>query len=534
MKCDETLPHCQRCTDTGRKCEGPANRQLRFIHHQQGRLSSSPTTKLQVSVLTPPRAEAERRAFHFFTGFAAPLFAGVVDARFWKELVPQLAQTYDFVWDSVVSLSSLLEHAVQTPLLTGSDSPHPFEVPNRQHQQALRLYNRAISSLRQLAARDQIDNSIIALSYILFSSVEFQQWNVKTGIELLRRCCKISIENITADDPGTHSTTQLSIHQVVTPFVSRKAILTATLGCALPLQWPASDETAGILNAALSRSPALAEARSHFYTLVGASYELIRLAEFMLHIGASHPVKITFLSDRKSLLDRLQQWKTSATLSSNSACDAEIDWIWSYLLMYWAFCYTCLATCLSTRQTLFDEHMDRFTEIIQHAQTYLRHSAESTTIQSLACIGPGALPPLYFCATKCRHPRVRREAQRLMRLAPPQGNGWAFVEPDRVVARIISLEEGGRGQTDPQVHSTSSKNSPEPAPEPEPASTSQSAPILLPPEERRFAFACVVGRRAPGGRLRRALELGRFAPTPDGSTHRLITNYAWLDDEEVC
>lgn len=502
------------------------NRQLQFIHHQQGRRSSSPAAKLQVSVLTPPRAEGERRAFHFFTGFAAPLFAGVVDARFWNELVPQLAQTYDFVWDSVVSLSSLLEHAVQTPLLTGSDSPHPFEVPNRQHQHALRLYNRAISSLRQLAARDQIDNSIIALSYILFSSVEFQQWNVKTGIELLRRCCRISIENITTDDPGTDSTTRLSIHQVVTPFVSRKAFLTATLGCALPLQWPTTDETADILNAALSRSPALADARSQFYRLVGASYELIRLAEFMFHIEASHPVKMTFLSDRKSLLDRLLQWKTSTTLVGNSADDAEIAWIWSYLLMYWAVCYTCLATCLSTRQTLFDEHMDRFTEIIQHAQTYLGHSAESTRIQSLAGVGPGALPPLYFCATKCRDPRLRREAQRLMRLAPLQGTDWAFVEPDRVVAWIISLEEGGDELDRDTVRSTSKHS-------PDPASTSQYPPVfLLPPEERRFAFACVIGRRAPGGRLRRALELGRFAPTPDGSTHRMITDHVWLDDED--
>lgn len=517
MKCDETVPHCRRCTQTGRKCEGPGKNHVQFIYSHQDSSSSASSAQLEASVLTPPRPEAERQTFHFFISFAAPLFAGVVDDRFWKELVPQLAQTYEFVWDSVISLSALLEIVQRTPSSTASDSPNPLEIPNRQHQQALRLYNRAISSLRHLAARGQLDDSIIALSYILFSSVEFQQWNVETGIQLLRRCCSISVENMLNDYPTTNSTSSITVHQVVTPFVLRKAVLTATLGCALPLQRPPDDETAEILSMALTRSPALAEARSQLYPLLNDSYELIRLAEFMPQIDDSHPVKKTFTSDRISLMQRLMQWKTSTVDISTSPHDPEIDWIFSYLVMYWAVCYIYLATCISTRQTLFDEHMDRFAELVGHAQTYLKHTSSSARIQLLAGVGPGALPPLYFCAMKCRDPRLRREAQRLMRLAPLHGNDWAFVEPDRVISKIISLEEGERqDQAEPL----------------EPGSITGHY-AGLPPEERRFAFVSVVGRRAPGGRLRQALELSRFEDTAAGGPGRRVSDYVWLNSEDI-
>ncbi|KAK5045469.1 hypothetical protein LTR84_009333 [Exophiala bonariae] len=507
---------------TGRKCEGPVINEIHFINSHQDSPSSSsntPSRRLVFSVGTPPHAEAERRNFHFFTNFAAPLFAGAVDDRFWTELVPQLAQTYNFVWDSVVCLSSLVEHAqhTHTPSSTASDSPpNPFEIPNRHHQQALRLYNRAISSLRQLAARGQVNSSIITLSYILFSSVEFQQWNVNTGIQLLKRCCAISIENLFIDNPAKDSTSSLAVHQVVTPFVLRKAVLTATLGCALPLQWPPDEGTSQSLNKTLSRSPALAEARSQFYLLVNDSYEVIRLADFMPHIADSHPLKKTFTSDRVSLMERLMRWKALTINITTSPHDPEIDWMLSYLLMYWAVCYIYLATCTSTRQTPFDEHMERFATIVQHAQNYLRHTSNLTRIRLLASVGPGALPPLYFCAMKCREPRLRREAQRLMPLAPAQGNEWALVEPERVVAKIISLEEG-EGQA-------------RPATSPGPASVTERLPDL-PPEERRFAFVSVVPRRAPGGRLRQALELNRFEESAVSGSRRLISDYVWLDDE---
>lgn len=518
------MPHCRRCTKTGRKCEGPAVRQLQFVHGRQDGRSTIPTPHVEASrALVAPRAQAERRAFQYFMCRAAPILAGAVDARFWEELVPQLAQTDSFVWDSVVCLSFLYEHV---PYTSVSSLAGPLRstthIVNRQHQQALGFYSRAIASLRRLAERDQLDDSVISLSYILFSCVEFQQGNVKAGIELLKRCCNISIENFRSTRRhGSESITGQAVHQVVTPFVLRKAVVTATLGCALPLQWPANDEASDILDAALSRSPTLRETRTEFYGLVNDCYDLIRLADFMPHIPDTSIVKRSFTSARHSLLNKLLDWKASlAAQTGPAAGDAEIGWIASYLLMYWVVCYISLATCISTRQTLFDDHMERFAEIIDHARVYLGQCSNSSRIHLLASADPGVIPPLYFCATKCRDRVLRRQAQQLMREAPPPchgGNQWAFVEPDRVLSRIISLEEGEDHQSSPSSTTPLEMKSPQAG--------------LLPPEERRFAFVALVARPAPGGKQRQALELSRFEATAGGS-RRLISDYAWLDDND--
>jgi hypothetical protein len=445
------------------------------------------------------------------------LFAGFVDASFWENLVPRLAQTYTFVWDTVVCLSSLLEHVPYTMLTTITEPTGLTEVTNREHRQALKFYNRAISNVRQLAEHAQIDDSIIALSYILFASVEFQQRNVRTGTDLIKRCSNILTSNITSLRFRQQSITGQAVHQVVTPFVLRKAVVTATLGDKLPPQWAANDKVSDLFKADIPRYPTLNEARFQLHSLVFRCYEMIRVADFVPNTEDDHPGRDCFLSQRQLLLDKLMQWKTSFTATIEGTTydveiDAEIEWKRSYLLMYWAVCYTSLATCISPRQTVFDDFMDQFTQIVEHASVYIRHGAQPRTAELQSSLDPGVIPPLYFCATKCRDSNLRREALHLMCQAPRQERLWGFVVPDRVAAKVISIEEGDCEfslSRDPQ----------------------ESQYACLPPEERRIAYVSVVGRQAPGGQQRQALELSRFKFSPDGS-RILINDYVWLDDSE--
>ena len=511
MKCDETRPHCRRCTETGRKCEGPVVRQFRFIWD-----ISRPTTPIpqpEVPLISPQHSQAERRAFHYFMNQPAPLWAGTVDAKFWEDLVPQLAQTYDFVWNTVVCLGFLVEHVPYTSNTTTFDLSSPIKVTNRAHRQALRFYNRAIVNVRQLAERDQIDESIAALSYVLFASVEYQQRNARTGMNLMKQSSRILAKNLTSIQTRQNSPAAHAVHQVITPFVLRKAVPTATLGNGLPPQRVANHEGSNIPRAVLSRSPALSEATFRFHSLVYHCFEVIRVAEFVPNLKDKGPERILFMSEQQSSLNKLMHWKASFTATSSRIPDIETDWIRSYLLMYWAVCYISLATCLIPRQTIFDNYMEHFSDIVEHATVCLKQSTQSTNGHLLSILDPGVIPLLYFCATKCRDPTRRREALRLMRQAPRQENLWAFVAPDRVAAKVISVEEG-------ECQLPFSKDCPE-----------RQYTTGLPPEERRFAHVTVVGRQAPGGRQRQALELNRFEFAPDGS-RRLLDDYVWLDDGE--
>jgi hypothetical protein len=432
------------------------------------------------------------------------MFSGTIDTRFWQELVPRLAQTHGFVWDVVVCLSSLLEHVSFTPLEADSLGV----VKNQQHRQALKIYNRTIANVRRLIEADKLDNWVIVLSCVLFASVEFQQQHVTIAQGLIRRSCKMSTSHLKALATAPNSAADQDVHQVVTPYVMRKAITIATLGSVLPLQFVADDEASIALEAILSRSPALDQARLQFYDLVNHCFDVIRIAEFIPTIPEGHHYRTLFSSRRQTLLEEMEKWKSSFTLITDHPPDLETAWIASYLFMYWAVAYLSLVTCVSFRQVLFDEYLDLFGEIVAHAASYLGHTAKSPKLQQLSTFDPGLIPPLYFCTMKCRDPVLRREALRLMRLAPQQKDSWAFIAPERVAAKVISVE-------------TEQCESPD----------SVQTRLPLPPEERRFAFVSVVARQTPGGEQRLALELNRFETAVDGST-KMINEYAWLDDAQ--
>lgn len=439
----------------------------------------------------------------------AGIFVPAVDARFWKDLIPCLSQTHSFVWDIVVCCSTLTEHGSYSSLTATSDTTNPVKVLDQEHRRALKHYNRAITNVRQLTQYDQADESLIVLSYILFASVEFVQQNVKTGNDLVKRCCKILAQNLTSNHHRQYSATSQAIHQVVTPFVLRRGIVIATLGdISQPEEMPEHNVT-NRPDTMSSRLSELKEARIVFIGLMHDCYNIIRHADFLPHLEDNDPRKLLFMSQRRSLLDGLVKWKASFIALNRDMLQAETDWTSPHLLMYWNVCYISLAACISPFETTFDEYMHYFAEIIEYGTVCAQISERFSTFQTLPGFDHGITAPLYFCATKCRHPTLRRQALRLLHQAPKPETLWAFIAPDRVVATVILAEEG--------EHRPFMTGSP------------KSRCAGLPPEERRYAYVSVVGRKEPGGQWCQAVEMSRFDHAVNG-TRRLISEYAWLQD----
>lgn len=163
-----------RCLDTGRKCEGPSARQIRFVEDSPHTLSKSILLP-EVNLLSPPHTDDERWAFNYFLHRSAPIFAGVVDGPFWLDLVPRLAQTHAFVWDVVISSSWMFEHVQYDKLEASHDHSRTTAVLNAEHLKALKWYQRALVNFRRFLERGEADNGYILLSCILFAALEFQQ-----------------------------------------------------------------------------------------------------------------------------------------------------------------------------------------------------------------------------------------------------------------------------------------------------------------------------------------------------------------------
>lgn len=439
----------------------------------------------------------------------AGVFVPAVDARFWKDLIPCLSQTYNFVWDIVVCCSTLTEHGSYSSLIATADSTNSAKVIGQEHRRALKHYNRAIKDVRRLVQYAQADDSLIVLSYILFASVEFVQQNVKTGNDLVKKCCKILAQNLTSTNARQYSAASQAIHQVVTPFVLRRGIVVATLGDnSQPQEVTEQDISVSELGATLCRFPKLNEARTVFIGLMHDCYNIIRHADFLPHLKDNDPRKALFMSQRQSLLNGLMQWKASFIALNCDMLGPEAEWISSYLLIYWTVCYVSLAACISPFETTFDEYMDHFAEMIGYGAICSRISRPFSTVPGFE---HGLIAPFYFCATKCRHPILRREALRLLQLIPKPEDLWAFIAPDRVAATVILAEE--------REYQPFTRGLP------------KSQYTVLAPEERRYTYFSIVGRQAMGGEWCQAVEMSRFDHATSGS-RKLVSEHAWLED--VC
>lgn len=104
------------------------------------------------------------------------------------------------------------------------------------------------------------------------------------------------------------------------------------------------------------------------------------------------------------------------------------------------------AALLFEDEMLYDEHTGRFERII----TLCRSVVELEAISSASLVPQMAfsfdlviIMPLYFTATKCRHPSLRRDALHLLKYCPRREGIWLSWVTGWVVEQIISIEENG-------------------------------------------------------------------------------------------
>ena len=94
----------------------------------------------------------------------------------------------------------------------------------------------------------------------------------------------------------------------------------------------------------------------------------------------------------------------------------------------------------------FDNRMGEFRTIISYATEYLSISipvSDSMNSEATRLSGWGILPELFFCATRCRCPSLRRTALHLLQSRRWREDSWNSSAAAAVAARIIKLEEEG-------------------------------------------------------------------------------------------
>lgn len=442
VKCDEHKPACLRCMRIGRQCDGysidgrrPRHDPIQIVHWQPNTLA---LTRISTGI---PGSRKELRAFDFFRNESTTEFAGFFDSSFWSRSVLQASHAESCIRHAVFALGSLHETVLRNSSLPSKPdaSSDPFAL--QQCNKAIGFLNQSISSNTHPSIEMLLMSCAIFICFAsLQGNYESALCHMQSGLRIFRRWQERLGEPSNAKaavSPGRNQTVDSEIVQIF---------------CRLNIQ-----------------------------TLLFIDTHLFS-KDFMTQgsIQQIHPVRPSFrnLHEAKDFLDNYISNKLSAGVATylrHQSCDNDLydqdcviidehpfsDWS----AAFHAFLkesgpalnakdvqrakmleiqYKCAEVLLSVGVPPREQALDAFMEVFE---TVVRLAAEIIGLReesgrrSQFSFETGVLPALYFVSTRCRNPRIRRQALSLFSSASHQEGVWNSAMLSKIAERIILIEE---------------------------------------------------------------------------------------------
>lgn len=181
VKCDEAKPYCQRCSTTGRNCDGYAD----ITPRSSNRTSHATDIIKQISTHIAGNKE-ERRGFEFFLSNTAVELTGYFDSSFWERLLLAASSQKPALRHAVIALGSLHEDALQKRQQCSSES----ENARNMHFAALQ-YAKAIRALRTSLSEGREEPLTALMSCILFVCFDSLRGSFESAMIHLRSGHKV-------------------------------------------------------------------------------------------------------------------------------------------------------------------------------------------------------------------------------------------------------------------------------------------------------------------------------------------------------
>lgn len=424
MKCDEAKPWCQRCTSTGRKCEGyPA------LPTGQAAYSWEDLLTLQTVVPTVTRRnpstiytsnDMEARALDFFRAQVAPVLSQHSSKQFWNILVSQVGQQEPAVRHALVCIGSMYEVL--------GDNSHRL-LTTSQEAFAITQYNLALRKLIPAAS----DKNMTLLVCLLFICIETLRGNKNMAIEHCRH--GITICNSMPEGLSGWAGQELR------PIFLRLATFPYFFGveaCDFP-------EPLGLVSDPLAVEVTAEERNTAWDWLINRTVRLIRL-------GLSHrqgplrqiPKPDNLYEEQRRICRALGPWRNDykgrrlqGYLSLEERLSNLFDEMKCIAGTIWASC------CLSSNELVYDEYVDDFAELVSLVQQLVDLKAEESGPKGKFIFEMGFMPYLYFTVLNCRRLDLRLAALRYMpRIGHERENLFSTRNCYYTGIRVVELEHG--------------------------------------------------------------------------------------------
>lgn len=429
MKCDEAKPACNRCTSTGRKCDGYALTETSsaLVRHNGSRQPDGLGFDLSIDISSDA---LERRTLAYFKERTGPCLAGYFPDDVIDRLLLQACHREPTIRYAVSALSALHE---ERDLRATVDEPNSDDSLVLHNSYPMQQYGKALHGLQQLLKSRTVDLDLVLLCCIMCVHFESIREAFIPALVHLENAIKL------LKDGGPYDERRVESSLVRT--LMRMDIQSSTyLGSRIP---SLPYYTANVDTELPAELQDLAQARDtvtiytdrlfHFLRSTSDRYACFEPGDIPIETYAkAQEFSKTFEAIGRLLWDFMR--KPSVKLSFKEQHGL------SMLRTRIKLNKILAGTCLYVEGTLYDAYLDDFDEILTLCSFITNSDPTERQLYSVS-LDEGLLHPLHFTAVHCRDGRTRWKALDLLEKLPKGAGIWHIQSMTRAAQVIVEFEE---------------------------------------------------------------------------------------------
>lgn len=452
VKCDEAKPSCQRCTKTGRTCDGYAP--VTTKHRSRDRPTQDDRGLTQTNSGAQPLyalsakadwSSSEQRAFHFYQARSSSGLFSPVSAGFWTKVIPALCYQEPAIRYAVFAIGNLHETFCghqDSDLSLSSFAAAQYGKALRQLQTWTMPKHEGITGT--------VETLLPLLTCALFICIEFMLGNASAAHIHILQGRRLLVHY---DGGDSRSPAAELVRRELVPIYTRVSVASFLLG-RLPepiptaLRWTTPGATH------LEEFRTMTDAAQAIYELLDDSYHFVQETKFWFLSDENSGVealedRVHFQVRGQELLDRLNMWEDAfAGLESHPDDPTSI-----VARLYYHAVRIFVGPSMERHECRYDDYTASFASIVMLAGRLL----DLEDVEAAAQPGPrfsfesGILPPVYSTVIKCRHPIIRRAALGLLKRRAASRhteNLWDTNQVQQIAEQVMAVEEGARVDDD--------------------------------------------------------------------------------------
>ncbi|TVY19380.1 putative transcriptional regulatory protein, partial [Lachnellula arida] len=443
VKCDEAKPACNRCSSTGRKCDG-------FPQDASSSSNDGDSPDIltkQISTKVPGSAQ-EKRGFHYFIQQTAPELCGFYNTGFWEYLVLQTSAAEPALRHSVIAIGAVHEEFSAKRLEQGSGlQGEGLAFATNQYTKAIGHLRRSLSTGKQ----KPLTALMSCILFVCFDSLrgyfESAMVHLQSGLRILRDMTRTTdvkhiIENIISPLFLRLSVQSILYVDTRDPEDRYNFATELTHVCHRNRAIPETFET-------------LEEARCYLMESAEGLFRMFYLTDGRKPFISQPPEAFTMYEKYSA---QLRDWNLayenfmnahSHSFNSKQIRGAALLKIHHTTAYVMAACNPSIDDCRSMGEALncpttFTKFTKEFMTVINLSRSLIT-TAEQDARNGITPLtfstDLGLIGPLYYVAGKCRIPHIREEAVELLGRCPRKEGMWDSVATTNLVRELWEVEE---------------------------------------------------------------------------------------------